>query len=67
LELKLRFSYPGWLFIHEPFRARDVHARRKFDDIHVVHASPFMTEAIAHIGALCGIEEEVRCKSQIAP
>jgi hypothetical protein len=38
------------------------HARRKFHDIHVVHASPITTEAIARIGALYGIEEEVRGK-----
>ena len=28
------------------------HARRKFHDIHAVHASPITTEAIARIGAL---------------
>jgi len=39
------------------------HARRKFHDIHVVHPSPITTEAIARIGALYGIEEEVRGKS----
>jgi len=38
------------------------HARRKFHDIHAVHASPITTEAIARIGALYGIEEEVRGK-----
>ncbi len=38
------------------------HARRKFHDIHVIHASPITTEAIARIGALYGIEEEVRGK-----
>jgi transposase len=35
------------------------HARRKFHDIHVVHASPITTEAIRRIGALYAIEEEV--------
>lgn len=39
------------------------HARRKFHDIHVVHASPTTTEAIERIGALYGIEEEIRGKS----
>jgi transposase len=34
------------------------HARRKFYDIHAIHASPITTEAIARIGALYGIEEE---------
>ena len=38
------------------------HARRKFHDIHVVHASPITTEAIARIGALYGIEEDIRGK-----
>jgi transposase len=38
------------------------HARRKFHDIHVVHASPTTTEAIERIGALYGIEEEIRGK-----
>lgn len=38
------------------------HARRKFHDIHAVHASPTTTEAIVRIGALYGIEEEVRGK-----
>jgi len=38
------------------------HARRKFHDIHVVHSSPTTTEAIARIGALYGIEEEIRGK-----
>jgi len=38
------------------------HARRKFYDIHAIHASPITTEAIARIGALYGIEEEIRGK-----
>jgi transposase len=39
------------------------HARRKFHEIHVVHASPTITtEALARIGALYAIEEEVRGK-----
>src|SRR6202021_3875756 len=38
------------------------HARRKFHDIHAVHASPITTEAIARIGALYGIEEQIRGK-----
>ena len=38
------------------------HARRKFHDIHAVHASATTTEAIARIGALYRIEEEVRGK-----
>jgi transposase len=38
------------------------HARRKFHDIHVAHASPTTTEAMARIGALYAIEEEIRGK-----
>lgn len=38
------------------------HSRRKFHDIHVVHASPTTTEALARIGALYAIEEEIRGK-----
>ena len=39
------------------------HTRRKFHDIHVVHASPMTTEAIHRIGALFAIEEEIRGQS----
>src|SRR5271168_22232 len=38
------------------------HARRKFHEIHAIHASPTTTEALARIGALYGIEDEVRGK-----
>lgn len=38
------------------------HARRKFHEIHVVHASPTTTEALARIGALYQIEDEIRGK-----
>jgi len=38
------------------------HTRRKFHDIHVVHASPTTTEFLARIGALYGIEERIRGK-----
>jgi transposase len=38
------------------------HARRKFHDIHIAHASPTTTEALARIGALYAIEEEIRGK-----
>ena len=33
------------------------------EDIHAIHASPITTESIARIGALYGIEEEIRGKS----
>ena len=38
------------------------HARRKFHEIHVVHQSPITTEALARIGALYAIEDEIRGK-----
>jgi hypothetical protein len=38
------------------------HARRKFHEIHVVHTSPTTTEALARIGALYAIEDEIRGK-----
>jgi transposase len=38
------------------------HTRRKFHDIHVVHRSPTTAEALARIGALYGIEEQIRGK-----
>jgi transposase len=38
------------------------HARRKFHEIHVVHASPTTTEALTRIGALYAIEDEIRGK-----
>jgi transposase len=36
------------------------HARRKFHDIHVAHASPTTTEALNRIAALYAIEEQIR-------
>lgn len=44
--------------IHEA--ACMAHARRKFHDIHEVHPSPITTEALDRIGALYGIEREIR-------
>jgi transposase len=38
------------------------HARRKFHEIHVVHASPTTTQALAKIGTLYAIEDEIRGK-----
>jgi transposase len=38
------------------------HARRKFHDIHLAHASPTTTEALARIGPLYAIEDEIRGK-----
>ena len=59
-------AYSGFHHLYGEGRIYEVacwaHARRKFHDIHVVHASPITTEAISRIGALYGIEEEVRGK-----
>lgn len=38
------------------------HCRRKFYDIHAAHPSPITTAALDRIGALYGIEEEIRGK-----
>ena len=38
------------------------HVRRKFYDLHVAHASPIAKEALNRIGALYGIESEIRNK-----
>jgi transposase len=38
------------------------HARRKFHEIHVVHPSPTTSEALARIGALYAIEDDIRGK-----
>src|SRR5262249_40578854 len=35
------------------------HARRKFHEIHLAHASPTTNQALTRIGALYGIEEEI--------
>ena len=59
-------AYSGFHHLYEGGAIYEVacwaHARRKFHDIHVVHASPITTEAIHRIGVLYGIEEEVRGK-----
>jgi transposase len=59
-------AYAGFHHLYEGGSIYEVacwaHTRRKFHDIHVVHASPITTEAIRRIGALYGIEEEVRGK-----
>ena len=39
------------------------HTRRKFYEIHAVHPGPTTAEALDRIGALYGIEEEIRGKS----
>jgi transposase len=59
-------AYSGFHHLYEGGAIYEVacwaHTRRKFHDIHAVHASPITTEALDRIGALYGIEEEVRGK-----
>src|SRR5271154_494093 len=59
-------GYAGFERIYEAGRIQEAacwaHARRKFHEIHVIHASPTTTEALARIGALYAIEDEVRGK-----
>jgi transposase len=58
-------AYAGFhhLYGHHIYEAACwAHARRKFHEIHVVHASPTTTEALARIGALYAIEDEIRGK-----
>jgi hypothetical protein len=60
-------AYSGFHHLYGDGRIYEVscwsHARRKLHDIHVAHASPITTEALNRIGALYGIEEEIRGQS----
>src|SRR5579859_3437253 len=60
-------AYSGFHHLYGDGRMYEVscwsHARRKFHDIHVAHASPITSEALDRIGALYGIEQEIRGKS----
>jgi transposase len=57
-------AYAGFHHLYEGGRIFEVacwaHARRKFHEIHIAHASPTTTEAIARIAALYAIEAEIR-------
>jgi transposase len=59
-------AYAGFHHLYEGGIIYEVacwaHTRRKFYDIHAIHASPITTEAIDRIGALYGIEEQIRGK-----
>ena len=59
-------AYSGFHHLYGAGRIYEVacwaHARRKFYEIHVVHASPATSEALARIGALYAIEDEIRGK-----
>jgi len=60
-------AYSGFHHLYDTGRIREAacwaHARRKFHDIHAAHPSPTTTVALERIGALYGIEAEVRGKS----
>ncbi len=57
-------AYAGFHHLYESGAIYEVacwaHARRKFHEIHIAHASPTTTEAIARIAALYAIEAEIR-------
>jgi transposase len=57
-------AYAGFHHLYEGATIYEVacwaHARRKFHEIHIAHASPITTEAIERIAALYAIEAEIR-------
>jgi transposase len=57
-------AYAGFNHLYEGGTIYEVacwaHARRKFHEIHIAHASPTTTEAIQRIAALYAIEAEIR-------
>jgi transposase len=57
-------AYAGFHHLYEGGTIYEVacwaHARRKFHEIHIAHASPTTTEAIERIAALYAIEAEIR-------
>jgi transposase len=57
-------AYAGFDHVYESGRIREAacwaHVRRKFYDLQVAHKSPVAQEALARIGALYAIEEEIR-------
>ena len=60
-------AYAGFHHLYGAGRIYEVacwaHARRKFYEIHALHASPTTSEALAKIAALYAIENEIRGKS----
>jgi len=57
-------AYAGFQRLYATGRIREAacwaHVRRQFYDLHQAHASPLATEALARIGALYAIEQEIR-------
>ena len=60
-------AYAGFQQLYEDGRIVEAacwaHARRKFHEIHIAHASPITTEVIERIAALYAIEAEIRGSS----
>jgi transposase len=60
-------AYAGFNRLYDTGRIREAacwaHVRRKFFDLHAVHASPVTTEALERIGSLYAIESEIRGRS----
>jgi len=59
-------AYAGFHHLYEGGAIYEVacwaHCRRKFYEIHTAHPSPITTAALGRIGALYGIEEQIRGK-----
>lgn len=57
-------AYAGFNAVYETGRVQEAacwaHTRRKFHDLHVVHATVTTTAALRRIGELYGIEEQIR-------
>ncbi len=57
-------AYAGFNLVYESGRVQEAacwaHTRRKFHDLHVVHATPTTTEALRRIAELYAIEEQIR-------
>ncbi len=57
-------AFAGFQHLYEAGAIQEVacwaHARRKFHEIHIAHASPITTEAIERIAMLYAIEAEIR-------
>jgi hypothetical protein len=57
-------AFPGFNRLYEPGAITEIacwaHVRRKFHDLYEVHQSPIAKEALDRIGALYGIEREIR-------
>jgi transposase len=57
-------AFPGFNRLYEPGGITEIacwaHVRRKFHDLYEAHQSPIAKEALERIGALYGIEQEIR-------